>query len=216
MQSECGLSLTSGKGHGQLLWHTTALISLQKQRWVKQLLQIKGNCRTAPLTDSLVRLGGGSLKHKSCLPVLAKLLEFPGEINHFSQHEVSKLKYVRIKAENLFFFAEMALKYLHESKGFKGQLPLALVPRILEGSVWCLSTKLFLLVPAHLPPLHRSCSWSFPGTVVSRWWPWITLTSFFISFPQTHFFSLSKSILTSQVQNQPNCRTFYMFAISFT
>ena len=42
--------------------------------------------------------------------MLAKFLEFPGEINPFSQHEVSKVKHVIIKAEDLFFFAKMDLR----------------------------------------------------------------------------------------------------------
>ena len=48
--------------------------------------------------------------------MLAKFLEFPGEINPFSQHEVSKVKHVIIKAEDLFFFVKMALKYLQDVK----------------------------------------------------------------------------------------------------
>ena len=130
--------------------------ALQKQRWVKQLLQIKGSCHSAPLTAMFSR--EEDLKHKLCLPVLAKLLEFPGEINPFSQHEVSKVKHVIIKAENLFFFAKMALKYLQEVKRtqrsastcFRSQDPLVHEPEALPAGS-CSFPITSYLAPVHHP-----------------------------------------------------------------
>ena len=209
MQSKYGLSFTRRKGHEQLLWRVTALSSAKTKR--SQAASADERELSYCSTDSHVQQGG------RCLPVLAKFLEFPGEINPFSQHEVSKVKHVIIKAEDLFFFAKMALKYLQDVKRTQRSVSTCFRSQDPGGQNL-----------VHEPEALPAGSCLFPITsslaLVLSWYHVFqmtaqdcSLTFFFLSFLQTHFHSLSKSILTSQVQNQLNCRTefFYMFDYQF-